>query len=346
MLLTLCTIHQLPLAFALVDSFLRYTPSDSAARGVLIGLADDPDNLPAGFTSPHPLLFLRDVLPAGQLAALSEQYTPVEFVAACKPLFIAEAFERNPAVAQFLYADPAILFFADTTPVWSALSTATILLTPHLTRSPGTGPKPDKPDGAAQSPAERHVQNVGLFSSDFMAFRRSDETRRMLAWWQDRATSRARIDFCAGLCLDQLWLMHVPVFFQDVVVVRQPGWHVALWNLTERPLRQTGTDWHVTTPHGSDQPLLFVNHKGLLNPDEGLFTDLNHRALVRQAEISALVGQCRAALARHSASFLFNVAPAYGNRPVPVVLRGWRHQAVRSMRSVTRFIEQVSLHPA
>lgn len=338
MLLTLCTINQLPQAFALASSFCFHTPS---AR-VLIGLADDPDNLPAGFASPYPLLFLRDALSASQIATRSGQYTPVEFVAACKPLFIAEAFARYPLVDQFIYADPNGLFFADTAPVWSALSLATVLLTPHVIHSPATGATPEKVGIDTLRPAERHLQNVGLYSSDFMGFRRSDETRRMLAWWQDRVTERAYIDFCAGLCLDQLWLMHVPIFFRDVAVVKNPGWHVALWNLFDRQLQQTETGWLVNSPALTSLPLLFANLKGLHNPDEGLFTRQYQPLLNQRPDVRALLSQYRDTLARQELSGQLP-APAYGLQSKPVVLRGWRNRAVRSLRAATDFVERIPL---
>lgn len=359
MLLTLCTIRQLPQAFALANSFCQTNPASPApAPDVLIGLADNPDRLPSGFVSPYPLLFLRDILPADQLSALSGQYTPVEFVAACKPLFIAEALRQHPLVNQFVYADPAILFCADPGPVYSALSSANILLTPHLTRSPTPGPtavktgdptsrpdrtRPDRTRPDRTRPDQKHLQNVGLYSSDFMAFQRSDETHRMLAWWQDRVTERAFIDFCAGLCLDQIWLMHVPVFFREVVVVGNPGWHVALWNLIERPLQQTKTGWHVHDPDGAIQPLLFINTKGILNPDEGLFTQLGQPAIRQHSGVNSLIQSYQGLLTGGQTNQLTTVTPAYGNQPMPVVLRGWRQQLVHSLRAATNFIKQVPL---
>ena len=349
MLLTLCTINQLPQAFALASSFCRYdTSSKTPANEVLIGLADDPDHLPSGFESPYPLLFVRDILPASQLTTLSSQYTPVEFVAACKPVFIAEVFNRYPLVNRLIFADANVLFFADTTPIWSALSSATILLTPHTTCSTASA---DAGSGTASNrmrPDEKHLQNVGLYSSDFMAFRRSDETYRMLAWWQDRATERAQIDFCAGLCLDQLWLMHAPVFFRDVVIVKNPGWHVALWNLFDRPLYQSEANWLVGSPNptkqqATGQALLFANFKGLHNPDEGLFTRQNRPLLSQRSDARALLGQYRATLAGQKLSGIALPVPAYGLRPAPVVLRGWRDQVVRLLRTTTRFVDQVSV---
>lgn len=331
MLVTICTIRQLPQALALGASFCQYATHSTDKPSVLIGLVDDPAHLPDGFVSPYPLLAVRELLTSTELTALSSVYTPTEFSAACKPLFIAEAFRRYPDANELLYADPNIQFLGSLAPVWEQLTTANTLLTPFVTGTPGDTHWPD----------EKFFQNIGLYSADFLAFRRSAETDRLLAWWDDRVRERAYISFCEGLCLDQIWLMHVPVFFQDVRIVRNPGWHVALWNLPERTLRQEGGNWLVTSADEKNQPIVFVNVKGLLNPDEGLFPHQNRLQFSDRPEIMTLLTTYRRLLATYQIPALGTTIPAYGQQPEPVVLRGWRQATVKSMRSVTQFLDRV-----
>lgn len=336
MLVTLCTIRQLPQAFALGDSFIQYaTEAGRPAPRVVIGLADDPAHMPAGLVSPHELLPLADLLPPDQLAHLSARYTPTELAAACKPLLIRAVLERFPAINELVYADANIRFYDRLTPLWQELATANILLTPYITHAPADGAWP----GQAW-PDEKFFQNIGLYSADFLAFRRSGETSRMLAWWQDRVTERAYINFCEGLCTDQLWLMHVPVFFGNVKIVKNPAWHVALWNLPYRTLRQTADGWQLSE---TGQPLLFANMKGLHKPDEGFFPYQNRLLPARRADVTALLTYYRQALAPFANPALDDVRPAYGQQPEPVVVRGWRRAAANALRRVTRFIDQVPL---
>ena len=330
MLLTICTIQQLPQAFALGDSFQQYAPNSIDKPVVLIGLADDPAHLPAGFVSPYPLLPINELLPALELSTLSAVYTPTEFAAACKPLFLAEAFRRYPDTDKLLYADPNIQFMSSLVPIWAQLTTANTLLTPFLTGSPGDESWPD----------EKFFQNIGLYCADFLAFQRSDETDRLLAWWDDRVRERAYVDFCAGLCLDQLWLMHVPVFFRNVRIIRNPGWHVALWNVAERTLRQNNIGWIASTTESQNQPVLFVNFKGLTNPDQGFFPHQNRLRLSERSAIIALLKAYRQTLAVRQLPALDAISPAYGQQPEPVVLRGWRHATVRSLQTITRFLDR------
>ncbi|GAB3045809.1 hypothetical protein [Spirosoma pulveris] len=333
MLLTICTLSQLPQAIALGDSFIRHSVNATGSSSVILGLVDDPARLPVGFVSPYPLLPVSELLTAVQLTDLSAIYTPTEFAAACKPIFIAEVFRRYPDVDKLLYADPNVYFTGSLLTVWQNLDESTALLTPFITRTPADSLWPD----------EKFFQNIGLYSSDFLGFRRSAETDRLVAWWTDRVQQRAFINYCEGLCLDQIWLMHVPVFFNDVRIIKNPGWHVALWNLPERSVQQTENGWRVTGPEGQDQPLLFMNVKGWLHPDQGLFPHQNRLHLSDRPELTSLLATYRQTLPTPPELSMKSITPAYGQQPEPVVLRGWRYTAVQSFRSVTRFIDQFSV---
>lgn len=356
---TICTIRQLPQAFALGDSLSPNAPDSSGQpEPFLIGLADDPAHLPAHFASPYPLLPIDAVLPPATRTALSATYTPTEFAAACKPRFLAEVFRRYPDAQRLVYADPNVLFLRPLDAVWDQLREATALLTPHITQhpsrsecritpgavdSPGDTARPDQAWPGQAWPDEKFFQNVGLYSADFLAFRRSAETDRLLAWWQDRVQERAYVDFCAGLCTDQLWLMHVPVFFEGVRLVKNPGWHVALWNLPERTLEPDGAGWRVSGPTNPNQPVIFFNAKGLFNADEGFFPHQNRLRLADRPDVRALLATYRQAVAVRADPVLTATGPAYGQQPEPVVLRGWRRATVRSMRAITRFLDRVPL---
>lgn len=334
MLLTLCTIRQLPQALSLGDSFTKYASTDKSYP-VIIGLVDDPANLPAGFQSPYPLWPVSEWMDQDQIRTLSSQYTPTEFAAACKPAFIQEAFRRFPDQNSLIYTDPNSLFFSSLEPIWQQLKSANVLLTPHITRAPGGSAKPGQ-----EWPDEKFFQNIGLYSADFLAFRRSAETDRLLAWWRDRAETRAFIDFCKSLCTDQIWLMHLPVFFQNVAIIKDTTWHVALWNLPQRRLQQENGTWKVS---GNTAPLLFMNAKGLYNPNEGFFPYQNRLKFAERPDVVSLIAAYRKTISAHNDPNMTATQPAYGQQPEPVVLRGWRRVTVEAMRIVTKFVEEVPL---
>ncbi|WP_080056069.1 hypothetical protein [Spirosoma aerolatum] len=335
MLLTICTLRQLPQALALGDSFRQFSATDPF---ILIGLADDPAQLPPGFTSPYPILPIQDILPVDERKALSAQYTPTEFAAACKPLFITEAFRRYPEINRLIYADPNIHFSASTDPIWAQLENTNFILTPFITRDfamPGTTAK--------SWPDEKAFQNIGLYNADFLAFKRSAETERMLAWWDNRVRERAFINFCAGLCLDQIWLMHVPVFFRNVSIVKNSGWHVGLWNLPERTIHSASGHWQVNGPSDQNQALQFVNYKGLYNSDEGFFPHQNRTILAKQPAIKTLINTYRQAILQHMPSVFETLQPAYGQQTEARIIRGWRYKTIQSMQGINRFLDRVYL---
>ena len=322
MLLTVCTIAQLPDALTLGTSFGQHHPG----QAFVIGLADDPAKLPVGFTCPYPLLTVSDCV--ADLTTLSARYTPTEFTAATKPAFIRAALDRFPTETHLLCADPETFIYQPLTLVFARLTTATALLTPLITRPPGDAYWPD----------EKALQNVGLYSAGFLAFRRSAETDRLLAWWQDRVQERAFIDPCAGLYLDQLWLMYWPVFFEDVDVIHDPGWQLALWNLPERQLTRTPTGWLV-----NGRPLLWANFRGLSNPNAGLFPQQTRLRLSSRPDLRQLLADYRAAQRVHEQADLRATRPSYGVRPEPVVLRGWRQRVSTAVGQLIHFIDRVPI---
>lgn len=314
LVLTVCTTRQLAQALTLGDAVTQLNPD---AR-FCIGLADDAQTLKA-LSCPYPIVSVAEALEASTLPNLSERYTTTEFVAATKPSLIRAMMAREPDCQQVVYLDPNSFLYQPLAEVLTALESAQIVLTPHLTAPPADSFFPD----------EKYLQNIGLFNADFLALRRSDETERMLLWWEDRVQTRAQIDFCESLCLDQIWLMHLPALFDKVRVVKSRNWHRALWNWHEQPVTKTETP-------------IWVNFKGLYNRDEGFFVHQTRLNLSQRADLQQLLIDYRLAVEarQHPA---FKQAPAFGQRPEPAIVRGWRRETGLALRSVSRFVDTVSV---
>ncbi|WP_288424023.1 hypothetical protein [uncultured Spirosoma sp.] len=336
MLVTICFIHQLPQALVLADSYCRNSlKAASDTPAVVIGLADDPAHLPQDVQFPYPILPVGTLFTDSERQQLSDQYTPVEFAAACKPRFLTAVFARYPTVQTLLYADPNVLFLHSIQPILDRLRSQTLLLTPYLLQAPGdTGP------GKRAWPDEKHLQNIGLYNADFLAFSRAPETEQLLAWWQSRAETRAYIDFCKGLCTDQIWLMHAPVFFAGITILHDPSWHVALWNLPQRPLRQRDSTWELAA---SGQPVLFANMKGLFNPDEGFFPHQTRLNPAKRSDVMTLLRDYRQQVAAKEPAALTPIRPAYGMQPVPLIVRGWRRTATTLLTALNKRIDTIYL---
>ncbi|WP_375448207.1 hypothetical protein [uncultured Fibrella sp.] len=330
MLLTVCTIAQLPQALTLGASFIQHNPD----RQFIIGLADDVNQLPATWTSPHPILTLADAgLSAADVANLSTRYTPTEFRAACKPAFIRAAY-KQAGPEGLLYADPSAFIYHPLNELFSLLAQHSIVLNPHWLQAPGDDRLPD----------EKHLQNVGLYSSGLIGFGPKPAAAKMLAWWQSRTADRAHINFCEGQCLDQLWLMHVPALFEQVGILKQIGLQVALWNLPERHLALVQGNWQVIDK-ATPVPLVTADFLGLTNPHEGLFQRQNRLQLTKRPDAGTLVSLYQTALSRHLSPELVSVPAAYGKQPEPVMLTGWRYSALQKLQRLSTWIGSVPVRP-
>jgi hypothetical protein len=346
MLLTVCTIRQLPQALTLADSLRRQHP-DPADWPMVIGLADDPTHLPAGFSWPAGvlLLTLADWLPE-PVADVSARYTPTEFVAVTKPGFVREAMRRFSPTA-LIYADPSSYIYQSLNGLRESLAGKTLRLTPHWSHPPAdrayptdTRPRPGTGNADRLYPDEKYLQNIGLYSAGWLAFGTGTETNRLLTWWQNRTLTHGKIDFCAGTCADQLWLMHTPTMFSGVVRDSNPAVQVALWNLPERRLgRADKKTWFVGGADGQSTRLVSANFCGLHTPNEGYFRQQTRLRLSQRADVRLLLSEYRRELDRFANPVLARVKPAYGLQPEPPVLTGWRREARQDLVNLIKAVE-------
>lgn len=314
--LTVCTVRQLPQALALGQSVDRLHPNAT----FVIGLADAEQGID-GISLPYRVLPVASVLTPDALKTVSDSYSPTELAGALKPTFLRAVYAQFPEAQHLIYLDPNSALYAPLTPVLEQLHAASILLTPFMQKAPADGALPD----------EKYMQNIGLYNADFLALRRSAETDRMLAWWENRVQTRAQIDFCESLCLDQIWLMHVPAFFEGVLIAKNIDWHRGLWN------------WHewAAAKDKPEQPL-WVNFKGLYDRSEGFFAYQTRVDPTRDSALQRLLADYRAAVQR-LAQPAFDRRPAYGRQPEKPVVFGWRRGAVKALRSLAQQINTMPL---
>ena len=329
MILTVCTRDQYGHASHLRNSLKQHHPEQL----FLHGMADDSSN--ATLISDTELAVTDTGLTHDQLDRLSANYTPTEFRAALKPSFIKAAFAQYPEERFLLYVDPTAFVYQPLTAIFNSLEQHNIMLNPHWLKAPPN-------DGLL--PDEKHLQNVGLFSSGFIGFRRCPETDRMLDWWEARCLDHAAIDFCVGSCLDQLWLMHVPTLFSGVGILKNPGVQVALWNLPQRTLTKTANGWQVTDEGKTNipVPLLTADFLGLSNQNEGLFQQQNRLQIRHRPDVGKLLAEYETA---SLPSRFPGQVPNYGQQPEPVVLRGWRRVAKQKLTQFSNWIDNVPVPP-
>ncbi len=241
-----CTIvsrNYLSLARTCCRTFLEHHPG---ARAFVL-LADVAEGVDAA-NEPFECL-AADAVGVPNFEDFAFKYNILELNTAVKPFVLERLFERE-GVERLFYLDPDIRVFGPLLEARAALDAGQIVLTPHVL-------SPIPTDG--RRPQERELLQSGTYNLGFLALRRTEETRRLLHWWQARLYEGAYSDPARGMFTDQKWMDLVPGLHRGVAVLRHPGYNVAYWNLHERgELVATGPDaWSV-----NGAPLRFFHFSG------------------------------------------------------------------------------------
>jgi hypothetical protein len=150
----------------------------------------------------------------------------VELCTAVKGPMLCKLLEEG--ASKVIYLDPDIAVFSDLSEIESLLDRYDIILTPHQL----------EPDGDFQAIIDNEIGSLkhGIYNLGFIAVANTDHGRRFAYWWRDRLLRFCFDDIPNGLFTDQRWCDHVPVFFPTTHILRDPGYNVASWNQSRRPI--------------------------------------------------------------------------------------------------------------
>lgn len=156
---------------------------------------------------------------------LASRYNIVELNTSLKPLAFEYLF--GSGITHAVYLDPDIRVFSSLETIETSFETASILLTPHIyTPIPFDG----------YTPQESSFLNFGIYNLGFIGLKATNETAAFLKWWKNWTYEKGYVDVYNGIFVDQLPVNHVPVFFDQVMILRDMGLNMAPWNLHERKL--------------------------------------------------------------------------------------------------------------
>ena len=242
---TLCSINYLAQAQTLGQSLRKTNPNVEFVIGLVDRLDNvdfEPDKIP-----PFQLLEI-DKINIECLEEMCEIYDITELNTAVKPFYFDYFLKNRPEVKNIIYFDPDIIVFDSLQSLEGNLQTYSIVLTPHI-----TSPILDK----FETREIDHL-NTGLYNLGFVAISRSNVSIRMIDWWMERLKKDCRIDLCNGLFVDQHWMIFVPIFFRESVLVdNYYGYNVAYWNLHERQVTLNNGKYFI-----NDVPLIFFHFSG------------------------------------------------------------------------------------
>jgi hypothetical protein len=191
-----------------------------------------------------------DELNLPNLKEFTFQYSVLELNTAVKPW--AMHFLLLSGFDMAIYIDPDITLYKPLDEVMSALKGgADIVLTPHLI-APITDQK---------SPTELDIRRAGTYNCGFCASKRTKNTESFLKWWMKKLEFDCVVDMDRGIFTDQSWIDLVPGLFENVYILRHPGYNVAYWNLAQRKVTKTSNGAWLS----NGESLVFFHFSGI-NP--------------------------------------------------------------------------------
>jgi lipopolysaccharide biosynthesis glycosyltransferase len=156
------------------------------------------------------------------------KHTVVELCTAVKGPYLQHLVKAG--AKKIMYIDPDIAVFNDLHQLDELLDKHSILLTPHLLDAS------DNLNAINENEIDGTMRH-GIFNLGFLAINPSRaDGKRFSEWWGHRLLNFCYADYDRGLFTDQKWCDHAPALFEDLYILRDPGYNVASWNLNKRRL--------------------------------------------------------------------------------------------------------------
>jgi glycosyltransferase involved in cell wall biosynthesis len=238
-----CTIiarNYLAHARVLAESFFAHHPD---GRFTVLLIDDEKRELDASREA-FGCLRLSDIgLARAEIGQLAAIYDVTELATAVKPPLLRHLLGTGPS--DLIYLDPDIKIYGSLEEVSRLARRHSIVLTPHTTAS---APR----DGRKIS--DFQILAAGVYNLGFVAVGPGSEA--FLAWWWQKTRREAHSDPLRMMFTDQRWVDFVPGFFNHLIL-KEPAYNVAYWNLHARDLTWNGSGYMV-----DGEPLKFFHFSG------------------------------------------------------------------------------------
>lgn len=253
---TICSANYLANAKSLADSVHRF----SAYKFIIVLVDKFIDNEYFNkIKSFYNIIEIEQVLP-DSIEELWKKFNIIELNTAVKPFVFKYLFEKFKEENKLVYFDPDIILYDNVEIIEQELEDSSMLLTPHILT-------PIELDN--HFPDETLFLRYGLYNLGFFAVKRSVDTSYMLDWWGERTFNLGHSNIRSGLFVDQLWMNYLPVFFNDVKILKSKAMNMGFWNLHERVM---DTDMNV-----NNEKLLFYHFSGFNSGEKGSISKHQNR---------------------------------------------------------------------
>lgn len=228
---TICSNNYLAQAKTLGDSLLFHNPDYKFIIGLCDELSDQID---------YSFFENIEIIPFSEIniycyQEIIDKYNIIELNTSIKPSFFKYFINKYQELETVIYFDPDIQIFYSLIGLENYLKTDDILLTPHIHH-------PIAVD--EYHPSESTFLKFGIYNLGFIALNaKSQNTKKLLDWWEDKTLKIGFNRPCEGLFVDQLWINFAPIFFDKVKILPEYGYNFAPWNLHERGITKSGEEY-------------------------------------------------------------------------------------------------------
>jgi len=205
------------------------------------------DGVHDGLHEPFELVDPAELGLGSDLAVMRLIYDVTELSTAVKPALLRALLRRTGGPVTYL--DPDIEVFGSLGEIAELAAAHGLVLTPHL-----LAPLPA--DG--RQPSDVDILLSGAYNLGFVAMADRADVHALLDWWDRSLRRDCIIDHSKGRFVDQRFMDLAPGFVDDHAVLRDPGYNVAYWNLSQRTLERTGDGALAVDGH----PLRFFHYSG------------------------------------------------------------------------------------
>jgi len=229
-LCTIATLDHMPQVRALYASLKRWDPG--MVLHVFIADAGPGRVRESALTAGMPLYCVDEICTGSLGKAIFEKYYALcmdTFRWAMKPVFLQYLLEHGHADA-LIYVDNDIHFFNDYSFLFDELESHDIILTPHWRSS----------DPHADSTNFFILYTSGLYNGGFVGVTKN--ALPALAWWASACLFVCEKNAARGQFVDQTHLNLLPLYFENVKIIKHRGCNVANWNRLEcKRVKRNGT---------------------------------------------------------------------------------------------------------
>ncbi len=250
---TLCSNNYLAQANVLKQSFLKFNPDFQMYIGLVDELSTEID---------YKIFEPAIIVPINKVKSINvneliDKYDIVEFNTCVKPTFFKYIIEQNKNAEIIYYLDPDICFYDSIGELNNLLQTNSMVLTPHITSSIASD---------NYLPSENIFLNYGLYNLGFLGINAKNKTAlKMLDWWEEKTLKLGFNRTADGLFVDQLWMNFAPIYFSDVLVLKNYKYNMAPWNLHERYIVEVNNNNEIIL---NDKTKLVFYHFSNLSDDK------------------------------------------------------------------------------